>query len=195
MTKSDQEKYIRLLNAAKKKIAEKGLVKTTVSDIVKEAGVAQGTFYLYFPSKNAVVSAIATEHLENLFFTIKRKSASSHSFLSLLHIIVEETFSATDYASDVLVLCYSGFAIGNAFEEWETIYEPYYEWFEQELNIAKKRNEVRQDLNTRQTVRMIINLIENTAERLYLSHEKDISAELMKIELLSFLKHAICTLK
>ena len=33
----------------RKVLREKGYDSTTVSDIVKEAGVAQGTFYLYFP--------------------------------------------------------------------------------------------------------------------------------------------------
>jgi hypothetical protein len=40
------------------------LSKASISEIVKKAGTAQGTFYLYFSSKNALISAIA----ENPFF-------------------------------------------------------------------------------------------------------------------------------
>jgi len=39
--------------------AERGIAHTAVSDIVKAAGVAQGTFYLYFKSKDDVVVAVA----------------------------------------------------------------------------------------------------------------------------------------
>src|SRR5262245_44500387 len=40
-----------LLAAAVEVFAAKGYTATRVSDIVREAGVAQGTFYLYFKSK------------------------------------------------------------------------------------------------------------------------------------------------
>jgi len=41
----------KIIESAIKVFAEKGFWKTKVSDIVKEAGVAQGTFYIYFKSK------------------------------------------------------------------------------------------------------------------------------------------------
>jgi len=43
-----------LLHAAIDLMSEKGYHRTTVADIVKAAGVAQGTFYLYFDSKKAM---------------------------------------------------------------------------------------------------------------------------------------------
>jgi len=41
----------RLLEAAEAEIADKGFSRASVSSITRRAGVAQGTFYLYFPSK------------------------------------------------------------------------------------------------------------------------------------------------
>jgi len=43
----------RLLEAGKRVIFHKGFSKTRVSDITSEAGLAHGTFYLYFPTKDA----------------------------------------------------------------------------------------------------------------------------------------------
>jgi AcrR family transcriptional regulator len=43
-----------LLNAAIDLMSKSGYHHTTVADIVKAAGVAQGTFYLYFDSKKAL---------------------------------------------------------------------------------------------------------------------------------------------
>ncbi|MDP2232680.1 MAG: TetR/AcrR family transcriptional regulator [Actinomycetota bacterium] len=37
---------------------EKGVANTSVSDIVKAGGVAQGTFYLYFASKDEIILAV-----------------------------------------------------------------------------------------------------------------------------------------
>lgn len=45
---------VELMDAAIGLMAEKGYHRTTVSDIVRTAGVAQGTFYLYFDSKKAL---------------------------------------------------------------------------------------------------------------------------------------------
>jgi len=49
----------QLLRAARTVFAEKGYHRATVGDIVRQAGVAQGTFYLYFPSKQAVLATLA----------------------------------------------------------------------------------------------------------------------------------------
>ncbi len=48
-TKVRNERYTALLATARDILAEKGFEATTVSEIVARAGVAQGTFYLYFP--------------------------------------------------------------------------------------------------------------------------------------------------
>lgn len=45
--------------AAASVFAERGVAGTAVSDIVKAAGIAQGTFYLYFESKDDVLLAVA----------------------------------------------------------------------------------------------------------------------------------------
>lgn len=57
-TKQPEIRRDQLLDAAEKLFATKGLVETTVADISEEAGVAKGTFYLYFPSKGHCVVAV-----------------------------------------------------------------------------------------------------------------------------------------
>lgn len=46
-----QEKERKLLNTALHLFTEKGIKKTSIQDIVHEAGIAKGTFYLYFKDK------------------------------------------------------------------------------------------------------------------------------------------------
>jgi len=48
-----------ILAAARRVFRDKGFDRTTVSDVVQEAHVAQGTFYLYFPSKKDAFFALA----------------------------------------------------------------------------------------------------------------------------------------
>lgn len=51
----------KLIKAAKKLFYESDINKTSVREIVEEAGVAKGTFYLYFETKEDIVWAVLNE--------------------------------------------------------------------------------------------------------------------------------------
>lgn len=50
-----------ILQAVEKLLLKKHIDKTTVSEIVREAGVAKGTFYLYFDSKDELAWSLVAE--------------------------------------------------------------------------------------------------------------------------------------
>ena len=188
---STSEKYDKILQAAIEVISEKGLDKTSISDIVKRAGVAQGTFYLYFRSKNALVPAIAENLLSLSLEKIKERAKTATDFLSTLEVMIDETYKTTDEYRDVLVLCYSGLAFDYSLETWEAIYLPYYNWIEEILNQAVRKEEVIKQLNVKWTAKTMINLIENAAELFYIGREQDVTLEQSKEELFQFLKRSL----
>jgi len=47
-----------ILDAAERLLAERPLAELTVADLLRAAGVARGSFYFYFESKEAVVAAL-----------------------------------------------------------------------------------------------------------------------------------------
>jgi AcrR family transcriptional regulator len=53
VTARGQETRARLLIAAEKVFGEKSYFQVSIADITREAGTGNGTFYLYFPSKEA----------------------------------------------------------------------------------------------------------------------------------------------
>ena len=55
------DKRSAILAAALRLIARSGLHNTPIAAIAREAGVAAGTLYLYFPSKEAMVNALYLE--------------------------------------------------------------------------------------------------------------------------------------
>jgi AcrR family transcriptional regulator len=191
MPSSSDGKYEKILKAAIDVISEKGLDKTSISDIVKKAGVAQGTFYLYFSSKKALIPAIADNLLTITLEGIKEKIQGKETFWDVLEIVIDETFNITDAHKDVIVLCYSGLAIDYSMEKWELIYQPYYHWLEDLITKAIKNNEIISDINVKWTARIIINLVENAAERFYISHEQDDTLEVYKAEIFNFLKRSL----
>lgn len=63
MTRTRKDPEVRqteLMDAALELFCSVGYEKTMVIDIVKKAGVAKGTFFYYFPTKEAVLEAICT---------------------------------------------------------------------------------------------------------------------------------------
>ncbi|WP_457635289.1 TetR/AcrR family transcriptional regulator [Persephonella sp.] len=63
MSQSTRDK---LIISAIKVFSEKGFYNTKVSDIVQEAGVAQGTFYIYFKSKEEIFLRIVQLIVSNM---------------------------------------------------------------------------------------------------------------------------------
>ena len=64
ISKDPEERRIEIIKAAERLFNEKGFSNTAVSDIVKSIGVAQGTFYYYFKSKDDVFNAIVEKFLD-----------------------------------------------------------------------------------------------------------------------------------
>jgi TetR/AcrR family transcriptional regulator, fatty acid metabolism regulator protein len=55
ITRQNNGKYHQILNAAIKVFAEYGYFKSTISQVAREAGVADGTIYLYFKNKDDIL--------------------------------------------------------------------------------------------------------------------------------------------
>lgn len=56
----------QLLEAATKLILKKGYSHTSVEDITNEMGIAKGSFYTYFKSKNLLLQTIAEKKIEEM---------------------------------------------------------------------------------------------------------------------------------
>lgn len=73
-----KQKKDALLNTAFELFISKGIQKTSISDIVEKAGVAKGTFYLYFTDKydlrNKLISHKANQLFQEAYDALHRKS-------------------------------------------------------------------------------------------------------------------------
>ncbi|WP_078592772.1 TetR family transcriptional regulator [Evansella clarkii] len=185
------EKYEKLLDAAFKVMQEKGFEKASVSHIVKEAGVAQGTFYLYFSSKSAVVPAMAEKILHEQLAELKGRLPDATDIYETIRSIIDVSFEITERYKDVILFCYSGMAFHHSFDRWEQIYLPYYSWLEARLQNAAESGTIQADINMGYLAKMIVGLIENSAENCYLSHQQEDSPEQYKEEVNKFILKAL----
>jgi TetR/AcrR family fatty acid metabolism transcriptional regulator len=65
----------KILQAAKEVLTEKEADKTSVKAIAKRAGIATGTFYLYFTNKEVLIETVVTELYTELLASIKEERA------------------------------------------------------------------------------------------------------------------------
>jgi AcrR family transcriptional regulator len=66
LTSRGRERRDEILRAARKVFQERGYLDTRVSDIVAAADVAQGTFYTYFDSKEALFAEVAHQVIDSM---------------------------------------------------------------------------------------------------------------------------------
>lgn len=82
VVKDYDERKQEILNVAQRLFVTKGYSKCSVNDILQEVGIAKGTFYYYFSSKEEVLDAIITQITEQ----VRRR----------LEIIVSQTYETPE---------------------------------------------------------------------------------------------------
>jgi len=95
------DRRAQLLGAAERAFLRGGYHGTHVDDVIREAGIARGTFYLHFESKHAIFSALVDRML-GIFLEARptgpepevRTAADAEALLSLSTRTVLSTFRA-----------------------------------------------------------------------------------------------------
>src|SRR5262249_54577444 len=71
----DPDKRLRILEAAVRIFARKGFFGTKVSEVASEAGVADGTIYLYFKNKDDLLISLFEERMAGLLAGLREAVA------------------------------------------------------------------------------------------------------------------------
>lgn len=159
-----------LLKIARQVFAEKGFDAATVSEIVSRAGIAQGTFYLYFPSKVSVVMTLAAEMQSSIEQALRDSYAGSTSLETMIERSVESTFHIIGQYHDILALVHSG---GRWFETEEAqthIFAPYHALIGEAIRRAQETGVVSRTLNPEVTAVFIVGLVYYAADQCYVYH-------------------------
>jgi len=69
----DENKHQKILKAAVKVFAEKGFYNSRVSEIAKEANVADGTIYLYFKNKDDILISLFEEEFGQIVENMRKE--------------------------------------------------------------------------------------------------------------------------
>jgi AcrR family transcriptional regulator len=104
--RAEQAKAARreeILAAARRIFAARGFRGTTIADIAEEAGIALGTIYLYFPSKEAVFAAL-NQRLGEIVAGAVQSVAPTRSVQETVRKRVREVFDACSRNRDLVRL-------------------------------------------------------------------------------------------
>jgi TetR/AcrR family fatty acid metabolism transcriptional regulator len=69
----DENKHQKIIQAAVRVFAEKGFYNSRVSEIAKEANVADGTIYLYFKNKDDILISLFEEEFGQIVKSMRKK--------------------------------------------------------------------------------------------------------------------------
>jgi AcrR family transcriptional regulator len=146
---SDQDKSQRrdeIMAAAKKVFARKGFHATTIADIAKQAGLAYGSIYWYFDSKDDLfhaLMAVEERALRNHVAAAvgaRQDSDGEAPFRTAVQATFE--FFEADKAT-VKLLFRDAYALGDRFEKHlGGIYERFIDDIENVIVVAQQRGEV-----------------------------------------------------
>src|SRR5258708_39229011 len=108
VSRSTGDKRERILDAAVRVLARKGFHATRVSEVAKAAGVADGTIYLYFDSKDALLLSLFEDRVERLLrfldAELPRVKTSSDRLRRIIELQLGLLEGERDLAVDLTVI-------------------------------------------------------------------------------------------
>ncbi len=90
--KKNKPKYKQIIDAAVIAIAENGYHQAQVSKIAKQAGVADGTIYLYFKNKEDILISVFQEKMSVFVDNLREIINDSNSASEMLYRMIEGHF-------------------------------------------------------------------------------------------------------
>jgi TetR/AcrR family transcriptional regulator, fatty acid metabolism regulator protein len=97
----DPEKPQQIIDAAVRVFARKGYFNSRVSDIAREAGIAAGTIYLYFKTKEDILVTVFREKMAEFVATLWRAIATEPDAVAKIKRLVYMHFETLERQPDI----------------------------------------------------------------------------------------------
>jgi AcrR family transcriptional regulator len=161
----------QLLDAALSCFVERGYHGTHVAHVIARAGVARGTFYLYFDSKHEVFSALVDRMLA-IFLAVRpaepdpdvRTAKDAAELLRRSYTAVLSTFR--EHRRLCRLLFEEAVGADKGFEErLAKHFRVWHEKVRSTLDDFVRRRVARRDLDTDVTADLVLGMVERTARR------------------------------
>jgi TetR/AcrR family transcriptional regulator, fatty acid metabolism regulator protein len=172
--KSNRPKYNQIIDAAVIAIAQNGYYQAQVSKIAKQAGVADGTIYLYFKNKEDILISLFHEKMgyfvEQIEEEIKGKTTASEK----LHVLIQKHFQ--NLSEDVNLAIVTQLELRQSNKELRLrindVLRGYLNLIDQIIIEGKENGEFLPDLNNLLARQMIFGTIDETVTTWVMNEQK-----------------------
>lgn len=180
------DRRAELLKVSREIMAEKGYEATTVSEIVAKAGVAQGTFYWYFPSKAALVKTLTTEMQTEVQQALTGVFTASDTLQQRIKKSIAEVFGILSTYRDVLSLARR---VESASEN-ELVFAPYHHLISDLIRYEQNQQTIAPSIDPTIAATLIVGTVYYAAIQCYV-YGTSITVEDYVTELAQFICRAL----
>lgn len=163
--KKNKPKYMQIIDAAVIAIAENGYHQAQVSKIAKQAGVADGTIYLYFKNKEDILISLFQEKMGTFVEKIEERIAGKPSAAEKLLMMVETHFKILSEDPQLAIVTQLELRQSNKDLRLRInhVLKGYLKVIDQILIEGMDSGEFNQDINVRLARQMIFGTMDETA--------------------------------
>lgn len=175
------DRRTELLSAARSVFAKKGYEEATIAEIVSRAGVAQGTFYLYFPGKEALAGAFAEALSERFAAVAAEKTARCRSFDTALARLFDSSYQVAEEHKDIFLVANRGLELLGDLDEWLNRTAPSREWLEKFVTAWQKQGAIDPRVKPGVTARVLRDALDRAAKAYLLFGDRNYGRDLAEV--------------
>lgn len=170
----NKPKYHQIIDAAVITIAENGYHQTQVSKIAKQAGIADGTIYLYFKNKEDILISLFQEKMANFIEKIKEVIAGKQTAAEKIFMMIENHFRILSQNPKLAVVTQLELRQSNQElrRRINNVLKEYLDFIEQILRKGVESGEFAPDLDTRLARQMLFGTIDEIATTWVMNKQK-----------------------
>jgi TetR/AcrR family transcriptional regulator, fatty acid metabolism regulator protein len=168
------EKARAILRAAAKVFAQSGYFNAKVSDVARAAGVADGTVYLYFKSKDELLSSVFSMAMEEFLARARAELAGLSDPRERLHRFAQLHLSLLEQERDLAIVFQVELRQSTKFmEQFSTTYlADYFKIIREIIEDGQQRGLFRPHLNSQVVSKVLFGALDEMATNWILSHNQ-----------------------
>lgn len=172
--KQNKPKYKQIIDAAVIVIAENGYHQAQVSKIAKQAGVADGTIYLYFKNKEDILISLFQEKMGMFIEKIEAETAGKDTAAEKLYVLIEKHFSLLSEDHHLALVTQLELRQSNSElrQRINDVLKGYLNALDEIIRMGRKTGEFRADLDLRLARQMIFGTIDETVTSWVMNDQK-----------------------
>jgi TetR/AcrR family transcriptional regulator, fatty acid metabolism regulator protein len=161
----DPDKPQQIIAAAIRVFARSGYYNSRVSDIAREAGIASGTIYLYFKTKDEILVTLFREKMAEWVALVRRELAAERNPLAKIRKIVALHFKVLEENPDLAEVVQVELRQGQKFFRGASAHEvsAYFDVINNVLEEGVGAGLIRRDLPVKVATKMLFGAMDQLA--------------------------------